>query len=103
MDRREHPRIQIPLLVELSHPSIGRQNCVARDISEGGVFVQIDVQKDVPSIREGASVRLVPAPGGSVVLAGEVPPGIEGYALATFRSASTPWSSGRTTNCTARS
>ena len=58
MDRREHPRIQIPLLVELSHPSIGRQNCVARDISEGGVFVQIDVEKDASSIREGASVRL---------------------------------------------
>jgi ADP-ribose pyrophosphatase YjhB (NUDIX family) len=54
MDRREHPRIQLPLLVELSHPSIGRQHCVARDISEGGVFVQLDA----PSIREGATVRL---------------------------------------------
>jgi len=58
MDRRAHPRIQIPLLVELSHPSIGRQSCVARDISEGGMFVQIDVAKDASSIRTGATVRL---------------------------------------------
>ena len=58
MERREHPRIQLPLLVELSHPSIGRLRCVARDISAGGVFVQLDVQSDAPSIRPGANVRL---------------------------------------------
>ena len=58
MERREHPRIQLPLLVELSHPSIGRKHCVARDISEGGVFVQIDVQAEAPSIQVGAVVRL---------------------------------------------
>lgn len=58
MERREHPRIQLPLLVELTHPSIGRRNCVARDISEGGVFVQIDVQADAPGIRIGAKVKL---------------------------------------------
>jgi hypothetical protein len=54
MERREHPRIQLPLLVELTHPSIGRRDCVARDISEGGVFVQLDA----PGIRTGATVRL---------------------------------------------
>lgn len=58
MERREHPRIQLPLLVELTHPSIGRRNCVARDISEGGVFVQLDVSSEAPSIRSGATVRL---------------------------------------------
>ncbi len=58
MERREHPRIQLPLLVELTHPSIGRRNCVARDISEGGVFVHMDVQTEAPSIRTGATVRL---------------------------------------------
>jgi ADP-ribose pyrophosphatase YjhB (NUDIX family) len=58
MERREHPRIQLPLLVELNHPSIGRKHCVARDISEGGVYVQIDVQNEAPGIRVGATVRL---------------------------------------------
>ncbi len=58
MERREHPRIQLPLLVELTHPSIGRRHCVARDISEGGVFVQLDVQQEASSIRTGATVRL---------------------------------------------
>jgi hypothetical protein len=54
MERREHPRIQLPLLVELSHPSIGRKSCVARDISEGGVFVQIETH----DIRPGAIIKL---------------------------------------------
>lgn len=54
MERREHPRIQLPLLVELSHPAIGRQSCIARDISEGGVFVQIKTS----NIRPGATIKL---------------------------------------------
>ncbi len=54
MDRREHPRIQLPLLVELSHPSLGRQSCIARDVSEGGVFVHIKTR----DIRPGATIKL---------------------------------------------
>jgi len=54
MERREHPRVQLPLLVELSHPTIGRKRCVARDISEGGVFVQIETR----DIRPGATIKL---------------------------------------------
>ena len=54
MERRQHPRVQLPLLVELQHPSINRQNCVARDISEGGVFVQIETTR----IDVGAIVKL---------------------------------------------
>jgi hypothetical protein len=54
MERREHPRIQLPLLVEISHPSIGRKSCIARDISEGGVFVQLETS----SIRPGATIKL---------------------------------------------
>jgi hypothetical protein len=41
MEQRAHPRIQIPLAVEVSHPSLGEISTVARDISEGGLFVQI--------------------------------------------------------------
>lgn len=58
MERREHPRIQLPLLVELTHASIGSKHCVARDISEGGVFVQLDVAADAPAITKGATVKL---------------------------------------------
>ena len=54
MEKRKHPRIQLPLLVELAHPSIGRRRCVARDVSEGGVFVEID---DVP-LKLGAKIKL---------------------------------------------
>lgn len=54
MERRKHPRIELPLLVELQHPSIGRKSCIARDISEGGVFVQIETR----GINRGAKLKL---------------------------------------------
>lgn len=41
MDSREHPRIQLPFEVEVNHPSLGRARCIARDISEGGMFVTL--------------------------------------------------------------
>jgi len=54
MERRKHPRVQLPLLVEIQHPSIGRHSCVARDISEGGVYVQIANA----GITKGSKLRL---------------------------------------------
>jgi ADP-ribose pyrophosphatase YjhB (NUDIX family) len=54
MESREYPRIQLPFEVELMHPSFGRVRCTARDISEGGVFVQT-----IPgSLRPGAKLKL---------------------------------------------
>lgn len=53
-EQRKHPRIQVPLLVEIQHPSLGRQRCVARDISQGGVYVTIEGV----DIRSGATVKL---------------------------------------------
>jgi len=55
--------VQLPLLVELQHPSLSRgrlsvgdsERYIARDISEGGVFVHLDVP---PSIKLGAKLRL---------------------------------------------
>jgi hypothetical protein len=54
MEQREHPRIQIPLLVELSHPAIGSLNTTARDISEGGLFVRLPN----PQIKVGGKIKL---------------------------------------------
>jgi hypothetical protein len=54
MEQRRYPRIQLPLLVELKHPSLGVTRCIARDISEGGVFVYTDN----PQIKPGAKVKL---------------------------------------------
>ncbi len=73
MEQREHPRVQLPLLVELQHPSLARARSlgrepsktgeraagagryIARDISEGGVFVHLDVP---PSLKPGMKLRL---------------------------------------------
>lgn len=54
MERRRHPRIQLPLLVEIQHPSIGRLDCIARDISEGGVYVQVETD----GVQVGATLKL---------------------------------------------
>lgn len=54
MEQRRYPRIQLPLLVELKHPSLGSRRCIAKDISEGGVFVYTDK----PQIKPGAKVKL---------------------------------------------
>lgn len=54
MEQREHIRIQIPLGVEISHPAIGTIQTTARDISEGGVFVNLVEQK----IKVGAKLKV---------------------------------------------
>ncbi len=54
MEQRRYPRIQLPLLVELKHPAVGTLRCVARDLSEGGVFVYTDN----PQVRPGAKVKV---------------------------------------------
>jgi PilZ domain-containing protein len=54
MEKREHPRIQIPLLVELIHPAIGTVQTNAKDISEGGLFVYLAN----PKVREGGKIKL---------------------------------------------
>lgn len=40
-DDRASARIQLPFEVEVSHPSLGKIRSVARDISEGGIFVRL--------------------------------------------------------------
>jgi len=54
MEKRRHPRIRLPLLVELQHPAFGRRRCTARDISEGGLYVEVVEH----TIRNGAKLKL---------------------------------------------
>ncbi len=54
MDHRQHPRIQIPLLVELSHPAVGQLQTTARDISAGGLFVRMPN----PKIKVGGKLKI---------------------------------------------
>jgi hypothetical protein len=54
MEQRRFPRIQLPLLVELKHPTLGARRCIARDISEGGVFVHTEN----PQVKPGAKVKV---------------------------------------------
>ena len=54
VEHRSQPRVQIPLLVELQHPSLGKVRCVARDVSEGGVYVYLEDT----TIHTGAKLKL---------------------------------------------
>lgn len=54
MEQRQHSRIQIPLLVELSHPALGTVQTRARDISEGGLFVFLAS----PAVKVGSKLKL---------------------------------------------
>ena len=54
MDHRQHLRIQIPLGVEVTHPAIGTQRVIARDVSEGGIFAHLIS----PHISIGAKLKI---------------------------------------------
>jgi hypothetical protein len=58
-DSRGHERIQLPFEVELSHPSLGKVRSMARDISEGGVFVTLESETlQSAGLKQGARIRL---------------------------------------------
>jgi ADP-ribose pyrophosphatase YjhB (NUDIX family) len=54
MDSREYPRVQLPIEVDLLHPTIGKIRRIARDVSEGGVFVVTEPG----TLRAGAKLKL---------------------------------------------
>ncbi len=54
MEQRQHPRVQIPLLVEIRHPSIGQIRAMARDVSKGGIFVHLQQ----PNVNLGAKLKI---------------------------------------------
>jgi len=54
MDTRAYPRVQLPFEVEVSHPSFGKVRSVARDISQTGMFVQMEAC----GLRSGAKVKV---------------------------------------------
>lgn len=53
-EQRLHVRIKLPLLVELSHPSFGTIETTARDISDGGLFVELKSHR----LSQGAAAKI---------------------------------------------
>ncbi len=54
MERRLHARVELPIEVEFTHSSVGTIRTTASDISEGGVFVEVES----PSVSTGAKVKI---------------------------------------------
>ena len=53
-ERRAFPRVDIPMLVELMHPTMSNSRCVVENISESGVFVSTTAT----NLGVGADVKL---------------------------------------------
>ncbi|MGI9324451.1 MAG: PilZ domain-containing protein [Pseudomonadales bacterium] len=53
-ERRTFPRVEIPMLVELQHPTIPSSRCIVENISESGVFVGVEAI----NLSVGADVKL---------------------------------------------
>ena len=50
-EKRQYPRISIPLLVEIKHPILGSRRCIASNVSAGGLFVTFDDGVDTAGIK----------------------------------------------------
>ncbi len=47
-ESRQSRRLNVPLKVEISHPTLGRLDVEARDMSDGGIFVFLDPDFQLP-------------------------------------------------------
>jgi hypothetical protein len=56
--KRAMPRIKLPLLVELTHPTLGTVVVTARDVSNGGLFVEMATVELLPGAQ--AKIKLRP-------------------------------------------
>lgn len=54
MEQRQHPRVSVPLVVEISHATLGKRETTARDISDGGVFVYLTDH----TLKVGAAIKI---------------------------------------------
>ncbi|KMQ74174.1 PilZ domain-containing protein [Marinobacter subterrani] len=65
-DRREHMRTAMSAKVKVVHESLGEFIFSTRDISDGGVFIVVDVEPFAPQIGDRVTVQVqglpVPAP-----------------------------------------
>ncbi len=54
IEQRDHPRVQIPLIVTVTHPTLGDVATATRDISESGLFIRLDQ----PTLSVGAKLKV---------------------------------------------
>ena len=47
-EQRKYVRVECSAMVEISHPSFGQAEFRARDLSDGGVFVNLGIHPPIP-------------------------------------------------------
>jgi len=81
-DRREHIRTAMSAKVKVTHPQLGEFVFSTRDISDGGVFIDVEEQEFAPEAGDRVAVQVqglpIPAPVLDMVVVRKTP---EGYGL----------------------
>lgn len=81
-DRREHIRTAMSAKVKVTHPQLGEFVFSTRDISDGGVFIDVEEQEFAPEVGDRVAVQVqglpIPAPVLDMVVVRKTP---EGYGL----------------------
>lgn len=87
-DRRIHCRTAMSAKVKVTHESLGEFTFSTRDISDGGVFIVVDVEPFAPQMGDKVDVQVqglpVPAPLLKMVVVRKT---IDGYGLQFDESA----------------
>ncbi len=81
-DRREHIRTAMSAKVKVTHPKLGEFVFSTRDISDGGIFIDLEGQDFEPEAGDRVAVQVqglpIPAPVLEMVVVRKTP---EGYGL----------------------
>ncbi len=81
-DRREHIRTAMSAKVKVTHSQLGEFVFSTRDISDGGIFIDVEEQQFEPGVGDRVAVQVqglpIPAPVLEMVVVRKTP---EGYGL----------------------
>ena len=72
-ERREHPRVALPIEVELAYPAVGSVRTTATDISEGGItdpVAQTTCADGVQGVGDTAVTQYFVTGDGAIAIAG---------------------------------
>lgn len=68
-EKRRHVRIEVPMPVEVTHPTMGTFELVTADLCESGVFLKADPEQ-CPAVGDEITIKVK----GGVLGGGEEPP-----------------------------
>lgn len=71
-DRRAYIRTALNAMVSVTHPTLGKRVYHTRDISDGGIFISVESDEELPQLGDRVDVQVQGLPVPAPVLAMEV-------------------------------